>query len=218
MLLALLAGAQPPQSYGAPLVVLAIAVIGGFSIVGFFEPRALKYYVWHCVVQFGYFILDYGTATLTGKSTWFAAVQLVNFTIAGALFGLAYALYARATKALKVTDFGGMYPASQLLGVALIVSCLSLGGLPGFNIFVGEYMMYSALMDVVPLFAILAIAASLICFLFYFRLVYVIFAGQAEERINLGFGGKLVAASLTAAVIGLGVIPQILFKLMEGVL
>jgi formate hydrogenlyase subunit 3/multisubunit Na+/H+ antiporter MnhD subunit len=115
----------------------------------------------------------------------------------------------------KVPDYAGLYERNQFLVLGLSVAALSLGGMPGFNIFVGEYLIYGALFTVHPALTLLAVFASLVAFIFYFRICYVMFAGTRGKEIRLGLISKAVLAALSLAVIGLGVIPEILLRVLE---
>jgi formate hydrogenlyase subunit 3/multisubunit Na+/H+ antiporter MnhD subunit len=215
MLAILINGFSLPQQYEIPFAVLSILVIAVFSMAGLFEKSLIKYVYYSAVIQFGYFALDVGTALLIGKSIWFAILQLINFTLAGFLFAIAIAILHNSVRKEKVPDYAGLYDKNQFLVLGLCVAALSLGGMPGFNIFVGEYLIYSALFGVHPALTLAAVFASLVAFIFYFRICYVMFAGTVGKAIKLGIISKAVIALLSLAVIGLGVIPHILLTVLE---
>jgi len=215
MLAVLLLNLQIPQEYGLPLAIVSIFAIGAFSLRGLFEDSFARYFLWSCVIQVAYFFLDYGTAVNSGKNTWFAGIQLVNYAIAGTLFAFILIMLYHEIKKRKVYSYAGLYPKNQWLTLALVISCLSLGGLPAFNIFVGEFLMYSALMQTVPVIAMAAIFASLLAFLFYFRFIFTMFAGDQKVKIQLGIISKGVTAVLATAVVVLGVVPQILLYVLN---
>lgn len=214
MYLILVNGVEVETRFEIPLAVISIVAIAGFSIIGLFEKSIIKYAFYSAIIQFGYFALDLSTALLIDKSVWFAIIQLINFVIAGGLFAIVISLLHNTVKKENVPDYAGLYDRNQLLALALAISCLSLGGMPGFNIFVGEYLIYSSLFTIHPALTVSAIFAGLVCFIFYFRICYVLFAGKVERKINLGLLSKAVISILTILVVMLGVIPHILMTIL----
>jgi formate hydrogenlyase subunit 3/multisubunit Na+/H+ antiporter MnhD subunit len=217
MLVIMMWGVEVAPELKIPAAVASIIGIGLFSIVGLFDRSFIRYAIYSAIIQFGYFTLDVSTALLIGKSVWFAIIQFINFAVAGLLFALIASLLYNAVRKERMPDYAGMYENNQWLVLALAISCLALGGMPGFNIFVGEFIIYSTLFTVHPALTLAAVFASLVCFIFYFRICYVMFAGKAEETIKLGFLPKAVISLLAMLIIVLGLVPQILFTVLEMV-
>lgn len=202
-------------SYGLPLAIITILSIIFFSLVGLFEKSIMKYVLFSTIIQFSYFALDVATAFILKKSIWFAILQFINFSIAGLLFTIPIVLLYSSLKKPNLRNYSGVFYENQFLGIALIISCLALGGMPGFNIFVGEFIIYSSLFAVHPALAMSAVFAGLVCFLFYFRICYVILAGHSETPIKSNILSNALMTILAILTIALGVIPQILFKILE---
>jgi formate hydrogenlyase subunit 3/multisubunit Na+/H+ antiporter MnhD subunit len=211
--------------YGAPidifsglfLAILSIFVIGAVSFIGIFKRSIITYAVYSTLIQFAYFTLDMATAILIGKSLWFAIIQFINFAIAGLLFALVVTILYWRFRQVQMTSYAGLFDKNQFITVALVISCLSLGGMPGFNIFVGEYIIYKSLFDIHPALTLATVFASLIAFIFYFRICYTMLAGESEEKVGIGMISRIALGILSLLVIGLGAIPQILFAVLEMV-
>jgi formate hydrogenlyase subunit 3/multisubunit Na+/H+ antiporter MnhD subunit len=214
MLAVLINGFSLPQQFEIPFAVLSILVIAVFSIAGLFERSIIKYVYYSAVIQFGYFALDVGTALLIDKSIWFAILQLINFVVAGFLFAIVIAILHNSVRKEDVPEYAGIYERNQFLVLGLSVAALSLGGMPGFNIFVGEFIIYSSLFTIHPALTLAAVFASLVAFIFYFRICYVMFAGTAGKAIGLGLVSKAAIALLSLAVVVLGVVPHILLTVL----
>ncbi len=215
MLAILLNGFELAPELEIPFSLASIFVIGLFSVIGLFDRSILRYAYYSAIIQFGYFALDVSTALLINKSVWFAVLQFINFIVAGSVFAIIISLFYNAVRKAGVRDYAGIYDKNQFLGIALAVSCLSLGGMPGFNIFVGEFIIYSSLFTIHPALTIAAIFASLLCFIFYFRICYVMFAGTVKTVVKTTLLSRAVISILTLAIIFLGLIPQILLKILE---
>lgn len=213
----LMAEPEIPSSYGLPLVLGGIAAIIAFSWAGLFVRSIVSYAIFSTIIQAAYFVLDAGSAVLVGKSLWFAVIQALNFVIAGGLFMLAFALFYATMKKDLLVDYVGLYEKNKFLVLVLALSCLSLGGMAGFNIFVGEFLLYSFLFTIHPALAIAAIFAGLVCFLFYFRICYTLMVRKSQVEVPIPLPLKAVLAGLAILVVGLGVVPHILLKVLEVV-
>ena len=214
MLAILIMGVEIAPELEIPAAIASIAAIGILSVVGLFEKSIIRYAFYSALIQFGYFALDVSAAFLIDKSVWFAVIQFINFMVAGLLFTLIVSLFYNAVGKARMPEYAGMYVNNQGLALALAISCLALGGMPGFNIFVGEFLIYSTLFSVHPALTVAAVFAGLVCFIFYFRICYVMFAGTAEKTIRLGLLSKLFISILAMIIVILGVVPQILMTIL----
>ena len=209
--------AQPEidASYGLPIVLVGIFAIILFSWAGLFQKSIITYAVFSTIIQAAYFVLDAGSAILVGKSLWFTIIQLLNFAIAGGLFMIVFALLYSTVRKNDLVDYAGLYEKNKLTVLLMSISCLSLGGMAGFNIFVGEFLLYSFLFAIHPALALLAIFAGLMAFLFYFRICYTLLVRKSEIIVPVPLPIKFIAVVLGIIVVGLGVIPQILLSILE---
>jgi len=216
MYLILTTGLELAPEFRMAFAVACILGIIAFSIIGLFKESIIKYIFFSTIIQFLYFLLDVSTALLIEKSIWFAILQFINFAIAGGLFAIVMTILYNGMRKRNVRDYAGLYDSNQWLVLLLCISCLSLGGMPGFNIFVGEFVIYSSLFTIHPALTLGAVFAGLVCFIFYFRICYVMFAGKGKKNIRFGIFSKILAALLAALVVILGVIPHILFAILEA--
>ncbi len=215
MYLIMQSGVQLEQGLMIPFAVFCILGIIICSGLGLFDKSFMKYVLYSTIIQFFYFLLDVSTALLIGKSVWFAILQFLNFMLAGGLFAIVMTILYSAVRKDEMPEYAGLYDKNQLLIVALAVSCLALGGMPGFNIFVGEFLIYSSLFTVHPALTLGAVFAGLICFIFYFRICYVMFAGKSETEIKQNVLVKIILVLMALKIVLLGVVPQILLGILE---
>jgi formate hydrogenlyase subunit 3/multisubunit Na+/H+ antiporter MnhD subunit len=208
---------QLDQSLGMPFILLGIGAITAFSWAGLFQRSITTYVIFSTIIQAAYFILDVGSVLVGGKSVMFAFLQALNFTIAGGLFMILFARIYSSVKKDDFVDYDGLYLKNRFLVFAMCIACLSLGGMAGFNIFVGEFLLYSFLFAIHPVLAIAAIMAGLVCFLFYFRICYTLMVRRSELLIPLPLPMKIMAAALTGLVVALGIMPQVLLHILEMV-
>jgi formate hydrogenlyase subunit 3/multisubunit Na+/H+ antiporter MnhD subunit len=183
---------QLDQSLGMPFILLGIGAITAFSWAGLFQRSITTYVIFSTIIQAAYFILDVGSVLVGGKSVMFAFLQALNFTISGGLFMILFARIYSSVKKDDFVDYDGLYLKNRFLVFAMCIACLSLGGMAGFNIFVGE-------------------------FLFYFRICYTLMVRRSELLIPLPLPMKIMAAALTGLVVALGIMPQVLLHILEMV-
>lgn len=217
MFLFLLASPPLAPSLGLPMILVGIAAIILFSWAGLFQRSIITYAVFSTIIQAAYFVLDVGSALAGGKSVWFAFLQALNFTVAGGLFMLVMLLVYGAVRKDDLVEYAGLNQKNNFLVLALCVGCLSLGGMAGFNIFVGEFLLYSFLFAMHPALAIAAIFAGLVCFLFYFRICYTVLVRKSGVEVPLPLPLKAAAGALALAAVLMGVVPHILLAVLRMV-
>jgi formate hydrogenlyase subunit 3/multisubunit Na+/H+ antiporter MnhD subunit len=205
------------SSLGLPLILIGIAAIILFSWAGLFQRSIITYAIFSTIIQTAYFVLDAGSVIAGGKSIMFAFIQALNFTVAGGLFMIVFARIYSVLKKDDLVDYAGLYEKNKFMVFVMCIACLSLGGMAGFNIFVGEFLLYSFLFAMHPALALAAIFAGLVCFLFYFRICYTLMVRKSKTTIPLPLLVKMVAAVLAGLVVGLGIMPQVLLKILEVV-
>ena len=211
----MLFGAPVDPGLGIYLAAISIFGITAISIMGIFKRSILTYAVYSTAIQFAYFTLDASASIMIWKSLWFAVIQFINFAVASLPFVLVITILYMKFRNIQLRSYSGLFEKNQFLAVVMLISCLSLGGMPGFNIFVGEYIIYKSLFDIHPALTLATVFASLVAFIFYFRICYVLLAGKSEEKVELGLLMKLLLGTLSATIIVLGIIPQILFGVLE---
>ncbi|MFH2106198.1 MAG: proton-conducting transporter membrane subunit [Candidatus Micrarchaeota archaeon] len=206
---------QIPSDYGVGMVVVSILAIILLSVFGLFAKSLMNYLACSILIQLAYFFLDLSTAVLIGKSLWFAVIQFINFVIVVTPFLLFFYLFHRTLKKKLFIEYAGLYKKNQLLVLALCIIALSSGGMPGFNVFVGEFMIYSSLFAIHPFLTYFAVLAGLVCFFFYFRICYTLLVGNSKRVVYHSLPMKIVLVLFTTLSVVLGVVPQILFYVLE---
>ena len=198
------------------IILLSILGIISASIFGILEKSILRISLLSCLTQTAYFLIDFGVALAANKPLSFATIHFINFSITGFLFAIILSKYNFFIKSDNPKNLHGLFNANALLTIALIVSCFSQGGLPGFNIFIGEYLIYIALFQLNPFLMVLTVFASLLAFIFYFRLVFLIFAGKEKGKLKLNALYNAIILLLIFLTIFLGIYPKILLTIALG--
>ena len=155
--------------YLMPLALLGILVGSG---VAMFERNLKRLLAFSSVAQIGYIMLGASLVTVAGLSA--GVLHIFNHALAkGALF-LAVASIAMVSSGLRVADLGGIARRMPWTFGALLISGLSLIGIPGTAGFVSKWYLISAAMELgavgLPLVGVILIS-SLMAVFYVWRVV-----------------------------------------------
>src|SRR5204862_315178 len=120
--------------------VFALAVIGIVygALVSTVQPDLKKLVAYSSVSHLGFVML--GLFTLTPQGLVGGVIQMVNHGLStGALFLMVGMIYERRHSRL-MADFGGLWQVVPAFSALFVVVTLSSLGLPGVNVFVGEFL------------------------------------------------------------------------------
>ncbi len=141
----------------APLIgVLAVIGIVYGALVSLVQPDLKKLVAYSSVSHLGFVML--GIASFTTTAVVGSVYQMLNHGIStGALFFMVGMLYDRR-HALAISEFGGLKTVMPWFSALFLLVCLSSIAMPGFNGFVGEFLI---LVGSWPFSPWLVVAASL---------------------------------------------------------
>ncbi|MGE0456050.1 MAG: NADH-quinone oxidoreductase subunit M [Vicinamibacteria bacterium] len=141
----------------APLIgVLAVVGIIYGALVSLVQPDMKKLVAYSSVSHLGFVML--GIAAMTTTAVTGAVYQMLNHGIStGALFLMVGMLYDRRHTRL-ISEFGGLKTAMPWFSAIFLMICLSSIAVPGFNGFVGEFLILVGSWSFSPA---LTVAASL---------------------------------------------------------
>jgi NADH-quinone oxidoreductase subunit M len=123
----------------APLIaVLAVVGIIYGALVSLVQPNLKKLVAYSSVAHLGFVML--GVAAMTTTAVVGAVYQMLNHGIStGALFLLVGMLYDRRHTFL-IDEFGGLKSVMPWFSAVFLLVCFSSIAVPGFNGFVGEFL------------------------------------------------------------------------------
>jgi NADH-quinone oxidoreductase subunit M len=123
----------------APVIaVLAVVGIIYGGLVSLVQPNLKKLVAYSSVAHLGFVML--GVAAMTTTAVVGAVYQMLNHGIStGALFLLVGMLYDRRHTFL-IEEFGGLKAVMPWFSAVFLLVCLSSIAVPGFNGFVGEFL------------------------------------------------------------------------------
>ncbi|GEM_PF-5529771 len=196
-------GLLPGTRQTAVIFALAVAAV---AIYGILEPKLYRFLALSNLAQLGFVALDLSVAFALGNPGILKTVQVFNYAIAGSLLFLGIGMVAR--KKEYVSDLTGSWFVSKWADLFAVIACLSLAGLPGFNMFVSEWALFTKGFELSPSITLLGIFLAMILFIMYYKIAYYLLVGpgrkKKSDRLRLAFAG-----TLAVIVILLGIVPGI---------
>ena len=202
---------MPYYFYVALISVIAICIL---AIFGIFQSKLKEYLLISSAIQIIFIILDLSVAKLANELSILGTVQIFNYTFAGLVLFLTIGVFARDKK--FICQLEGSFFADKWDDIFATIACLSLAGLPAFNMFVSEWALFITSYVFSPMIAILGIFAALLLFVMYYKIVYVLLVGEGKKKyaprpITLINGVMAVMCVL------LGLFPQFQWELLRKV-
>ena len=119
----------------------------------------------------------------------------------------------------QLAHFDGLAERSPRLALLLLLSLLSLAGIPPLAGFTGKWILFSAAMDRGHWFLVLwAVLNSVVSLFYYLTLVKHVYLEKptTKDPIALNGGMKLLGLALLVAIIALGVFPSHFITLAQN--
>lgn len=148
-------------------------------------------------------------------------LQLLTHGVStGALFVLAGMLKERL-HTRDINQMGGMWTAMPQMGALAMVFVMASLGLPMLGSFIAEFLILMGAFPVSPVLTIIASVGLVLSALYSLRIMQKVFFGQlqtvTEPPVDLSVREWIIMACLTAAIIFLGLYPQPVLDMVNGV-
>jgi len=187
----------------------------GMTLLAVFQEDAKRLLAYSSVGQVGYIVLALAAMTPLG---WTAGLwHVVNHLLFKGLLFLAVAGVVYRTGTRRFADMGGLITRMPVSFVAVLIGIIALAGVPPLSGFAGKWLLYEALVDRGwLLLTAFMMFASVIAFLYCFRLIHSIFLGQLKRenrQVKEAPWPLLVSEGiLMVAIMALSVRPQLLLE------
>ncbi len=169
-----------------PALSLVLLVLGTVSMVGaaflaLGQKDIKRMLAYSSISQVGYIVVGLGTATPLGIAG--ALFHLVNHALAKGLLFLNSGAIQRATGTRNLEEMGGLAKRMPITAATNIVGSLSIAGVPPLNGFWSKLLIIIALVQAGhPVFALIAVLASVLTLWYYLLLQRRAFFGQLNAR------------------------------------
>lgn len=214
-------------------VLLAVGVSGGLaSLLGIFaflsmtlgntvaliQKDAKRLLAYSSVAQAGYLLVGLLAGSTQGYSSalfYAAAYLLMN---AGVFLVVTVVGKEAGRDNPQTTDFNGLAERSPRLALLLLLSLLSLAGIPPLAGFTGKWILFSAAMDKGHWFLVLwGVLNSVVSLFYYLSLVKHAYLEKPAVAgpIRLGWGMEILGLGLLLAIVLLGLYPDPVLTLAQ---
>lgn len=182
------------------------------AIFGIFEKRLKQYLLLSNLIQILFVVLDLSITKLYGEYGILSTIQIFNYTFAGLTFFLTIGVFGKDKNLLSQLE--GSWFASRWNDIFATVSCLSLAGLPAFNMFVSEWFLFTHAFTINPIVTVFGIFAALLLFIMYYKVVYVLLVGEGKTK-RIPKHITYLNGGLALTCILLGLIPWIQIEILS---
>ena len=175
---------QYHKSFGTSLYFLAwLGTIAAFSmtLIAVFQEDAKKLLAYSSIGQVAYIIV---TLSLLSPLGWSAAFyHTINHALFKGLLFLTVAGVISRTGTRNMYEMGGLIKKMPFSFVSVLIGIIALSGIPPLSGFGGKWLMYNGLLENHWYFMLVVnMLASVIAFLYLYRLIHSIFLGQLTEK------------------------------------
>lgn len=213
---------EAAQYYSVAIVVLAAVAIlyGAFATMMQTDLKYINAYssISHC----GFVLLGIGMLTKSGING--AVFQMVSHGLMTALFFAVIGMIYARTHTRKVSEMGGLLKTIPFISAAMFIAGFCSLGLPGLSGFPAEMTVFMGGWERPE--TIYRVATILACMAIVITAVYILRAigstvmgpikhKQFEELPRAMWNEKLAAVILIAGIVIMGVLPFVLYKLVN---
>ncbi len=189
----------PPEFLGLrPLIaVLAVATMTLGNLAAVWQDDLRRLLGWSSVAQAGYLLMAVTVLGLSPDALSALLAFVASYTI-GNLTAFAVVAHLRGRTALA--DYAGLAKCRPVAAAALVLSLLSLVGIPPTVGFLGKFMLFVTVIDGdYTWLAVVAAANTVVSLFYYARVMGRVYVGKAPK--NVGVLGLLSGLSVWIAVI-----------------
>lgn len=197
-----------------PLVAF-LAVAGMFlgNLIGLWQTNIKRLMAYSGIAQVGYALI--AVAVGTEKSLASLMLYLTVYTMAELGAFAAITVMSVSSGSDDLTEYRGLYHRAPILASALILSVLSLFGMPGTGGFIGKVWLFTAALEAGRGWLIVIAAInSVISVAYYWRIIQATFVhsdhGLATVRVPVTTWAVIVVS--VVAVLLLGIYPNIVLR------
>ncbi|MEU0462425.1 NADH-quinone oxidoreductase subunit M [Amycolatopsis sp. NPDC006131] len=172
----------------APLV-LVLAVIGVLygSILAAGQQDMKRFVAYVSIAHFGFIAL--GIFAFTQQAGVGAVTYMLNHSLATGMLIVVLGLVIARGGSTRISDYGGMFKLTPLLGGMLLIAGLSTLSLPGTNSFVSEFLVLLGAFATQPVYAILATVGMVLAAAYVLWLYQRLMTGPVRGTALVGAGG-----------------------------
>lgn len=196
--------------WGAVIAALATATMTLGNLFALSQKNIKRLLAYSSVAHAGYALIGITAAAVPGSKLAITSVvfYLIAYVVTNlAAFGVVAAV-GKVTGSDEISSYAGLSRRSPWLALAMLVSFLSLSGMPPFGGFVAKFAVFAAAMEVnLWWLAVIGVLNSIIGLYYYLTVLKVVYLFRSEEEdkpvpVASGYVFGLVVLSLGILLIG----------------
>ncbi len=175
-----------PHTAHSSIILYGLAWLGALTalfmaLIAVFQEDVKKVLAYSSVSQVGYILIGIALATSLGYSA--ALYHTVNHLIFKGLLFVAVAGVIYRTGTSYLPEMGGLIRRMPFTFLAFLMGIITLAGIPPLSGFAGKWLLYSALLEKRwMLILLVAMFASIVAFMYCYKLLHTIFLGQLRDK------------------------------------
>ena len=196
------------------MVILAVSVLA--MILGICMAMVQDDYkrviAYLAVGELGYIGVGLGLGSVYSITA--GLFQAVNELVVTSFLFAGFGLVLYKTKTSKLTKLGGLLEDMPWAALLIVLAGFIMAGVPPFNVFQSKYMLcQAAMVQGIPELAIIMIILSIVTFLAFLKITYMIFLRQKPDDLKVS---KAKIPKTTMAVMVLFLIISLIVGLFPG--
>ena len=206
------------QLFLKPMLVISVVAIVYGAYVTLVQKDVKRLIAFSSVSHMGFVTL--GIFTLNRSGVEGAILQMINHGIVSAALFLCVGMIYERTHTREIKDYGGVAKIAPVYSTFLAVFCLAAAGFPGFNSFVGEFLIISgAFRTEVWLGGMavwgVALGTTYLVWLYYRVVMGEINPGLAGLKLELNVREVATLAPLALLAVCLGLYPELVLSYLR---
>lgn len=194
----------------AMLVAMTIITMGLGNMLAIYQTNIKRMLAYSSVAQAGYVMI--ALISFTPEAAGAAMFYLMLYVVTNVTAFGAIVLVANHTGAEEMSDFYGLSRRSPYLAIALMLSILSLSGIPPTAGFVGKFLIFKAAVNAghwwLALIGILFAFISLYYYLTVIKYIYLYRSDDDDVAIPVSRAAKVAMIIGTFGILYLGIFPS----------
>ena len=200
------------------LVILSIISMTVGNLAAIVQKDLKRLLAYSAVAHAGYVLIGILSMNQLGySSVIFYAMALLVMKFTAFLVVVKVAADGRN---LQITQLAGLHRRSPLLALALMVSVLSLAGIPPTIGFTGKFLVFAAAMEkgyfTLVLIAMINVVISLYYYLLIFKAAYMQEPAETQAPLHVSPPVKILAGLLICVMVVAGIFPRYLIELASA--
>lgn len=199
-----------PSFFMAPIAVLAVVTMTLGNLMALLQNDVKRLLAYSSIAQVGYMLIGISAGLAYGLLG--TLLHIFNHSLMKGMAFLAVGSIVHETGTRDITKLQGVGRMMPYTTLAIIVSFLGLGGVPGTSGFISKFILFSSALGAgLPVLAVFGVLNSALSMAYYLRVIMALINGNAQEGVKAKEAPILmvgVTVVMAVLVIALGLYPN----------